>query len=87
MISDVSLDGALGVWINWIEGWPGQRGAWALVLAALHAAKATFVAGETYDDDILEGWLRRGFNEIDEYEAAEIYDDIQSGDRFFMRYL
>jgi hypothetical protein len=80
-------DGDPGVWINWIEGTRGQRGAWAMVESALVRAGASFAAGETAFDDVFRGWKKRGFSRISQKKAESIYWDTEPGNRYFLKFL
>lgn len=91
----VDEDGDPGVWIHWIEGTPGQPGAWRLLRRALEAAGVRFAAGETIWEQTFQGWMRHGFEEITEDKAADLYYesgrdpdlDDDPNNRFFMVYL
>jgi len=80
-------DGDAGVWINWIEGTREQRGAWAMVEAALVRAGASFAAGETAFEDVFLGWRKRGFSRISRKAAEALYEDTQPGNRYFLKFL
>ncbi len=80
--------GDAGVWINWIEGTQGQKGAWAMVEAALVQEGASFAAGETAFEDVFRGWKRRGFFRIPPKKAEEdLGVEVASGNRYFLKYL
>ena len=78
-------DGDPGVWINWVEGTPGVRGAWALVEEALVNAGARFAAGETNFKEIAQGWRKRGFRKISRADADALYFDVEPGNFYFRK--
>ena len=90
ILTDVSNeDGDPGVWINWIEGTQGQRGAWSLVEQALTEAGADFAAGETLFKEVFSGWKKRGFQAISKSYAEEIYEGASPGKEYkrFLKWL